>query len=376
MIQKTHCVECGQLFFDDPQFIPRPPCPKCGGLARGYTIEAGTGEYMLMGSDVIVSVARSIKYYADYQREWEFLLPVLNRDDYRFESRSLAGDAPKDFVIIQGNGLSKIHGDSSRPSYIAKIGSKNYPNESFTEHLNGLVGHSLGLRVANSSLCIIEGKVRFLSNYFLGPDEELIHGVQMLEAILGEDVVRSVAEGHLERDSYSFQMLDKAIREYFPANATELLSEFVRMLAYDALIGLHDRHHANWGIVRSVTKEGVPRFAPLFDNARALFWNWSEERLQKMSTDEAMLKGYVLGSLPVMGWEGRSSSPNHVELLGLVAIQNPEYRESILMVLNQFNHATIKNLLEHEFADLLSPLRRDSILLCLRMRHEYLIKNV
>jgi hypothetical protein len=40
------------------------------------------------------------------------------------------------------------------------------------------------------------------------------------------------------------------------------------MLTHDALIGVQDRHHENWGIVvQRGRADDPPRFAPLYDSA-------------------------------------------------------------------------------------------------------------
>ncbi len=69
--------------------------------------------------------------------------------------------------------------------YIAKVARKWYPNESITEHLLNRLGFALGVTVANSRLAVDDefGRLRFLSEYFLRPDERLEHGAKSTQVI-------------------------------------------------------------------------------------------------------------------------------------------------------------------------------------------------
>src|SRR5437016_2871126 len=91
---------------------------------------------------------KAIKIYADYQRNWESLIPTLHR--FRLESvdfLSIAGMAPKDFITDRE--YSPGHHSRRGQGYIAKVGSKFYPNESITEHLITRLGQTYDINIAD-----------------------------------------------------------------------------------------------------------------------------------------------------------------------------------------------------------------------------------
>lgn len=54
------------------------------------------------------------------------------------------------------------------------------------------------------------------------------------------------------------------------------------MLVFDAIVGNNDRHFYNWGVIVDLKGMKPPRFSPVYDTARGLFWNQSEEWIEKL----------------------------------------------------------------------------------------------
>lgn len=146
------------------------------------------------------------------------------------------------------------------------------------------------------------------------------------------------------------------------------------MLLFDALIGLHDRHHGNWGIITSLGSS--PRFAPFYDNARALFWNDNDSKMSDYLRDHAMLVAYVNWSLPQMRFENGATKENHFDLIKRIADYNPSYRSIMSEILMRYSQERVKSLLDSEFSQLMSKDRRLAIVACLISRHEKLMKCV
>lgn len=91
------------------------------------------------------------------------------------------------------------------------------------------------------------------------------------------------------------------------------------MLCFDAITGNNDRHFYNWGIIADVKGKKTPRFSPIYDTARGLFWNYSEEKIDKLFTrdgtiDEVQFTKYLQNSMPKIGWEGLKRL-NHFTLI-------------------------------------------------------------
>ena len=84
---------------------------------------------------------KAIKYYSDYQLPWDTLIPRLR--EYSIQTvdfLSMTGDAPKDFITDSEYRPGHRTRQQRSESYIAKVGSKFYPNESITEQLITEIG--------------------------------------------------------------------------------------------------------------------------------------------------------------------------------------------------------------------------------------------
>ena len=87
----------------------------------------------------MLSRVDDIRARSQYQRDWRSVIDPLRRGRFLvedLETRSIHGDAPKNFIRIK----EYIPGKSGYRArnwvgYIAKVGYKNYPNESITEQL-------------------------------------------------------------------------------------------------------------------------------------------------------------------------------------------------------------------------------------------------
>lgn len=314
-----------------------------------------------------------IKYYSDYQRNWPALIAPLRQGRYEIQSTdvlSIHGDAPKDFIKIKEHVPGRPSGRLRHlNAYIAKVGSKFYPNESITEQLLTRIGQALGIVIADSQLRFVGRQVRFLSKYFLRrKTESLVHGIEIFKHYLDEEFVEEIAQTRSEQEFYTFQTVCAAIEQSFPDDHTQLTPPLVEMLAFDAIIGHHDRHPANWGLIVPVTRSGRPRFSPVYDTARALFWNLSEVRVAKMLCDQQSFAAYIRRSTPQIGFDG-CEKINHFELVGSIFCDFPKFRPNI----SKFAHSRLMldcgRILDEEFSQLMSEERRELIKRCLFERH-------
>lgn len=318
----------------------------------------------------------TIKFYSEYQRNWAAVVEPLPRGKYALLSTDILGipgDAPKDFIKIK----EYIRGHSSAKQrnwvgYIAKVGSKDYPNESITEHLLTRIGQACGLNIAESQLRMVGRQVRFLSKYFLRVSKEsLVHGIEVFKSYLeSEELVDQIAQNRVEQEFYTFQVVCDAVRETFPECHEELMSSFVEMLAFDTLVGHNDRHPANWGIVVPLLRAGKPCFAPVYDTARALFWNVNERRVRQMLGNRDQFVAYIRKSFPQVGWDGWEGTRriDHFELMDRIFRGYPRYRPHMAKFLDCQHIAQCGRILEAEFAGLMTEPRRTLIVQCLSER--------
>jgi len=329
-----------------------------------------------------------IKFLADYQIAWCDHIKPLRRRRFLISTAdilSIHGDAPKDFVRIreEAPGAVAISRKRRRVSrrtckwraYIAKVGSKWYPIESVTEQLLTRLGQIAGLRIADSQLRIVGRQVRFLSRYFLKATESLYHGFDLFKDHIGIEIVNQIAEARVEPEFYTFQTIREAVSSRFPEDFESIMRAFVEMIAFDALVGNNDRHPANWGIVVELMGAKAPRFSRVFDTARGLFWNYTEENINRTLVNKAKLEGYVRRSAPQTGWDNLGKV-NHFDLVRRICESHPEYCDSLRKYVSADFLVTAQSVLEREFNPLMSQPRRALILQCLERRLSLLTEAV
>lgn len=316
---------------------------------------------------------KEIRYWSDYQLKWEAVIPQLKNFSLEtVDFLSIPGDAPKDFITDREYRRGHRGRRNRIDSYIAKVGSKYYPLESITEQLLTRVGQIFDLSIADSKLRIVHGHVRFMSKYFLNRrEEQLIHGAQIFEQSLGKEDYAQLAEKKSEAEFFTFQMVCESIRVPFPEFELRIVRGLVEMLAFDCLIGHNDRHPYNWGVIVPIYKIQSPRFAPIFDTARALFWNVPEKRIQQMLTDKQQLETYIRNCEPPFGWWGEPNV-DFFRLMGLIWQSSDKYRPHIEKLLNEQAMEDALRMVDKEFSDLMSPARRQLIKECLHLRYRKL----
>lgn len=319
---------------------------------------------------------KAIRYESDYQVDWAKFIPKVKR--YTLQTinfLTISGDAPKDFT--EDREYRPGYRSTRRPSekFIAKVGSKFYPLESVIEQLVTRIGECFGLHIAKSKLRIIEGQVRFLSRYFLRGGEQLTHGAEIYEYSLGKENYRELSDQKREAEFFTFQITCETIRELFPDEADRIIRGYVEMLTFDAVIGHNDRHPYNWGVIVPITKKAKPRFAPVFDTARALFWNIPEAKIVVMHSDRQSFEAYVQKCLPPIGWDGVDKVA-FFDLVALLWSEFPEYRKNVEKFLDPTVLTVVSEMIDVEFSDLISEKRRELIVRCLHHRQRILIDRV
>lgn len=283
----------------------------------------------------------------------------------------VSGEAPKDFLRIYEYGIGRKGNPRTWPAYIAKVGVKWYPNESITEHLLTRLGQLLGVAVTPSRLMWVQGQLRFLSRYFLRKGESLIHGAEIFaEHLADREFIERVEEAKQSRNVFTFQVVQESIRSLFPDQSNQIMQDFVQLLAFDAIVGNNDRHFYNWGVITHLEGRRPPRLAPIYDTARALFWNVPEFKLEQIERQKqlgAYIHNYVHCCLPKTGWDG-VESPNHFQLIQAIAKCQPVYQKILQHIDIQRVMAGFEALLSGEFSGLFSPRRQHFMLLCLQVR--------
>lgn len=312
-------------------------------------------------------------------------IPTIKARDYFIDDTiSVDGDAPKKFIGVYDNTLLRGKHRTNKKNwvrYIAKTGHKWYPIESITEFLLNKLGEVFGLKMANSRIVVIGGQLRFLSEYFIKQEtEELIHGAEIISAYLNVEpsYVEEVDKQHLTRELFPLQLIEQAVKAMFPKQADEILRALVLLIIYDAIVGNNDRHFYNWGVVDTHNNKKQPYFSPVYDTARGLFWNYSEDSIHKLlgngSNVDAAIQKYCQKSQPKIGWEGLAKI-NHFELVN--EIFNKEFYISKSEIKTLISYKVLEKMQEiirTEFCSLFSGNRVLVINKCLSYRFTELNK--
>ena len=317
-----------------------------------------------------------------------FKLPACNKiktikkhQYFIVEGMVITGDAPKAFMRVYEY-KEKQHIRKSNikswPLYIVKTGHKWYMSESVTEYLLNQLGIDFGLEMAESKIAFVSGQLRFFSKFFLNKENfELVHGADIFAGYLGDkDFVERIEEQQLSRELFTLQFIEKALEYIFPYQKDDIMSELTKMLLFDALVGNNDRHFYNWGVIRSLDNSSSPKFSPVYDTARGLFWNDSEQKIRSVWSDKERLDAYIRRysnqSKPKIGWDGEKNI-NHFKLVEKICSE--QYYISKAQQKELFSDALMNRMLytiKKKFKNYYSVERTGVITKCLIFRFNHI----
>lgn len=324
----------------------------------------------------------TIERYSSDRRSTPLNIPIVKRSCYSVvQGKTVMGDAPKALVHIYNYSKDNNYRKKNIrkwPLFIAKTGHKWYPVESITERLLCRLGEVFGIDMAESDIAVIGGQVRFLSRYFLkSKDEELVHGADIFAGYIGdEELVMQIEEQALSRDMFTIQFVNKAIEYQFPFYREDIMRNFEKMILFDSLVGNNDRHFFNWGVIRSITQSFTPFFSPVYDTARGLFWNDTDEKLEDRLKNnvESYIKKYCINSRPKIGWEGVKDL-NHFRLVEKLYDSELFLKKNEIKALFlQCDTGKMFDVIDLEFSHLLAPSRIKIIKLCLQYRYDTIME--
>lgn len=309
-------------------------------------------------------------------------IKILKEDCYCVVPLELDGDAPKQFIkayFFEKESRVFKRKITSWKSYIAKSAEKWYPHESVIEFLINRIGQVLGLRMNGVKLVRVNTQIRFLSEYFLNRQEEImIHGAEICgEYLEDEEFAREVAnDKNSARELFSFEFISEAMRSVFPKAFSFLLRDLVKLIVFDAITGNNDRHFYNWAVIRPIKKGGgKPYFSPIYDSARGFMWNWSDIDLIRHYKNRfkggKKIEKYIERASPRISIEGNPKI-NHFELVRYLWCNFPEYQETIRRLLSFNMEQSIFRMYSSEFARYFIYERNQLVKLVIKIRFDKL----
>lgn len=308
---------------------------------------------------------------------------------------SILGDAPK--VFLEHNSSQK-----RELAYIAKAPRKEGPRECVTEHIIASIGLVLPIKFSKwrfvkvcprcgpvpnynskASRNFCPQDIRFMSRYFCSPNESLVHGVELVAHCFGmetSEIYNQIKNRKDERSFYTVELIDEVLEDFAPTNNCyeKLRNGFSRMMAFDALVGANDRHPQNWGVlVNATNSDKLPSFAPLFDTARGLFWNFRDSQLEYELTrgnKKNFISKYANSSTPLIGISGRDN-PNHFDVIEyMVKYSNRGFSTPIKHLIRSTEKCNFRHIVNSAAGRYFSRLRLEYIVELLNFRRLELIK--
>jgi hypothetical protein len=283
---------------------------------------------------------------------------------------AIAGAATKCFLSVGGN----LDG-----AYIAKFAHKNGAIETYTELLNNQLGGLLQFDMAHSGIAKLDGVLHFLSRSFrTSPDELLIHGSLMVEqlGLARADEIEKIKTVYQQQGIYDIEFVEQVIREFCGPAFDEVFEKFIEMLVFDALIGSMDRHPRNWGVLRTAKPPSRFRFAPIYDSARALLWDLSDDRINIFQDNEAELLRYIGKATPRIGLPATAAGGRKCSHFDLIDYLLMHHKALTLNALEKIprNVADLAAYLlgQWPFTKVFKPARKRSIIRVIQIRSQKL----
>jgi hypothetical protein len=154
----------------------------------------------------------------------------------------------------------------------------------------------------------------------------------------------TIEQKNMARDFLTISFTQETIKHFYPHQYEDIFDGFIKMLVYDAFIGNNDRHYYNWAILKHLDDKHQPYFSPIYDTARALFWNRPEEYIRKVYNNrnqrEDLILKYVKQSKPKIGLE-KTINTSHVDIIKVLCTKKFGHTKDI--VLEHINKQNFEN---------------------------------
>ena len=175
--------------------------------------------------------------------------------------------------------------------------------EHWAEKIGAEVAELLGVPHASIELAVFGDKRGSASPSFVPPGIDLIHGNEILAGrILGYD-----AKKRFKQSDHTFRRIVAAFYDIFPEGArrSEALTTLAGYLTLDAIVCNVDRHHENWGILRSSSRANLvatQTIAPTFDHASSLGRELRDDKRASLLKQNRIAE-YVSKGLGAIYWK-------------------------------------------------------------------------
>lgn len=224
--------------------------------------------------------------------------------------------------------------------------AREHTGEDWAEKVAAEIAGAVQISAARVELAEYRGRRGCASLSFVGPDESLVHGNEILAGqIFGYD-----RQKKLKQSDHTFDNIVSAVQKLVGGAEWyhEVLKDLAHYLVLDGLICNTDRHHENWGFLMTPVneKQGVTlsfRMAPSFDHASSLGRELRPERAAEILA-AGNIAGYAKRGHGGIYWAAADKQgANPLELVELAAAKFPEYFRTPL---EQVARTPVKQLLD------------------------------
>jgi hypothetical protein len=246
--------------------------------------------------------------------------------------------------------------------------ARSATGEHWAEKISAEVADLLGVPHAGVELCLFGDRRGTASASFVPPGVDLIHGNEILAGhILGYD-----AKKKFKQSDHTFGRIVTAFYSIFSEGPqrVEALTTLAGYLTLDAIVCNVDRHHENWGILRTSAAAGKPAtqtIAPTFDHASSLGRELRDEK-RKALLDKNRVAEYVSKGSGAIYWkETDLRGENPLALCSRAARIHRSYFQPWIDRIKDIASTELELLVSQVPDDWMSPIAKDfatAILLC------------
>ncbi len=254
--------------------------------------------------------------------------------------------------------------------------ARSNTGEDWAEKIAAELCKALGLPHARQELSIWKGQRGTISPTMLAPDEELIHGNDILAGIVSmypREEVYNVSQHTLDIVLQAICRPDIQM----PLNWTPIPSiesavdTFVGYLLIDAWIGNGDRHHENWGFVN--TNQDSIYLAPTYDHASSLGRELTDEKRRKL-LDNRGIGGYLKKNYSAFYAQSSDlKSLTTIAVFQAAAQSHPQAARAWLSQLSGISSDWLANLLARVPEDCMSQIAKELALEILLFNQDRLL---
>ena len=214
-----------------------------------------------------------------------------------------------------------------------KFPKTEYTGDYWAEKLAYELGKLTDIETARTEIGVYNGRRGSFSYNILNNGEYLLEGHSIIGDVFNFSTSSEIYDniGH----NYSVELLENVLADRFHL--------FLKVLAFDCLIGNTDRHHGNWAFITDRRGEWLG-VSPLYDNGSSLCYLERTERIELMQKDKRMLEAAIYTKPKSQIGLGEIRPANHFDVFSYVC---SKYREDIKKIMSNIeNGITVKSISE------------------------------